>query len=327
MWYFFPRQGIMRLKFDLGHQNNNFVTRLRNRSEYDRDKDVMKQSGNNKTQEALVKAVTMLCRPLIRLLIEKGMTFPQFRELMKTLYVEVATENFSLDDNKPSDSRLFVLTGIHRKDIKRIRQLGEQNEPVITSSASLSAEIIARWNGMAEFLDDKNKPRALAKSGKGDVAGFEQLVSSVNKDVRSKVILEEWLRLNIVRMKGDYVVLNKSAFVANKKFKEMTYYLGHNVHDHLASCVNNILAEEEPMLERSVYYASLTQDSVNKLNTIASKKGNELLQYVNKQAIKLYDVDKDKTDANHRMRLGVYWYQAQLQEQLQDQQDPAKESK
>ncbi|NOQ89402.1 MAG: hypothetical protein GQ549_00480, partial [Gammaproteobacteria bacterium] len=63
----------------------------------------------------------MLCKPLIRLLIEKGITFPQFRELMKELYVEVADEQFSLDEKKPSDSRIFVLTGIHRKDIKRIR--------------------------------------------------------------------------------------------------------------------------------------------------------------------------------------------------------------
>ena len=76
------------------------------------------------------------------------------------------------------------------------------------------------------------------------------------------------------------------------------------------------------MLERSVYYASLTENSVNKLNTIASKKGNELLQHLNKQAIKLYDADKDKDDATYRMRLGVYWYQAQLD----DVQDTGKES-
>ena len=282
----------------------------------------MKQVGYNKTQAALVKAVSMLSRPLIRLLIEKGITFPQFRELMKTLYVEVATEDFSLDDKKPSDSRVFVLTGVHRKDIKRIRQQGEQETSSITSSASLSGEIIARWNSMAEFLDDKDKPRPLLKSGKDNTAGFEQLVSSVNKDVRSRVILEEWLRLNIVRMKGDYVVLNKSAFVTNKEFKEMAYYLGHHVHDHLASCVNNIMAEDEPMLERSVYYASLTEASVNKLNVIANKKGNELLQHLNKQAIKLYDADKNKADAIHRMRLGVYWYQAQHDANL----DTAEES-
>ena len=272
----------------------------------------MSQNGYNKTQAALVKAVIMLCKPLIRLLIEKGMTFPQFRELMKELYVEVADKHFSLDDNKPSDSRIFVLTGVHRKDVKRIRQQAESGAEPITSSASLSGEIVARWSSMPDYLDDKGKPRQLLKNGKNNEAGFDQLVSSVSKDVRPKVILEEWLRLNIVRLEDDYVVLNKSAFVPNKEFTEMAYYLGHNVHDHMASCVNNILVETDPMLERSVYYASLTENSVKKLNAIASKKGNELLQHLNKQAIKLYDADKHKDDATYRMRLGVYWYQAQL---------------
>jgi hypothetical protein len=280
----------------------------------------MSQNGYNKTQAALVKAVSMLCKPLIRLLIEKGITFPQFRELMKELYVEVADEQFSLDDKKPSDSRIFVLTGIHRKDIKRIRLQNEQENQQITSSASLSGEIIARWNSMPEYLDDKGKPRQLLKSGKGNEAGFDHLVSSVSKDVRSRVILEEWLRLNIIRLKDDYVVLNKSAFVTNKEFKEMAYYLGHNVHDHLASCVSNILEQEEPMLERSVYYASLTESSINKLKAIASKKGNDLLQHLNKQAIKLYDADKHKDDANYRMRLGVYWYQKQLEQDKESEQ-------
>ena len=272
----------------------------------------MNQNGYNKTQAALVKAVILLCTPLIRLLIEKGITFPQFRELMKELYVEVADQQFSLDDKKPSDSRIFVLTGIHRKDIKRIRTQDKQEDQQIISSASLSGELVARWSSMPEYLDEKGKPRSLQKNGNATEAGFEQLVSSVNKDVRPRVVLEEWLRLNIVRLKDDYVVLNKSAFVTNKEFKEMAYYLGHNVHDHVASCVSNILSEEEPMLERSVYYASLTEKSVNKLNDIASKKGDDLLQHLNKQAIKLYDADKHKDDAKYRIRLGVYWHQAQL---------------
>ena len=304
MWYFFPRQGIMISNVDLNHETNNYA-----QSSVEIN---MSQNGYNKTQTALVKAVAMLCRPLIRLLIEKGMTFPQFRELMKELYIEVADEHFSLDEMKPSDSRIFVLTGVHRKDIKRIRQQSEQGNSQITSSASLGGEIIARWTSMPDYLDKRGKPRHLLKSGNSDEAGFEQLVSGVSKDVRAKVILEEWLRLNIVKIKGDYIMLNKSAFVTNKEFTEMAYYLGHNIHDHIASCVNNILDENDPMLERSVYYASLTEDSVKKLNTIASKKGKDLLQHVNREAIKLYDADKNKNDAIYRMRLGVYWYQAPL---------------
>jgi len=273
----------------------------------------MSQNKYSKTQAALVKTVTLLCKPLIRLLIEKGLTFPQFRELMKELYVEVADEHFSLDAIKPSDSRIFVLTGVHRKDIKRIREQADDESLKVASSASLSGEIVARWTSMPDFLDNKGKPRQLLKSGNDATPGFEQLVRSVSKDVRSRVILDEWLRLNIVRLMDEHVVLNQSAFVTNKEFNEMAYYLGHNVHDHLASCVNNILVEDKPMLERSVYYASLTEDSVNKLRSLASKKGDELLQHVNKQAIKFYDADKQKADATYRMRLGVYWYQKQLE--------------
>jgi len=282
----------------------------------------MSQNKYSKTQAALVKAVTLLCKPLIRLLIEKGMTFPQFRELMKELYVEVAAEHFSLDSIKPSDSRIFVLTGVHRKDIKRIREQASHASQQVTSTASLSGEIVARWTSMQDYLDNKGKPRQLLKSGKGNEPGFEQLVCSVSKDVRPRVILDEWLRLNIVRVKDEYVVLNQSAFVTNKEFNEMAYYLGHNVHDHLASCVNNMLVEDEPMLERSVYYASLTQDSVNKLRALASKKGNELLQHVNKQAISFYDADRQKAEATYRMRLGVYWYQKQLDSSVDVNQEP-----
>ena len=128
----------------------------------------MSKNGYNKTRVALIKAVVLLCKPMIRLLIEKGVTFPQFRELIKTLYVEVAKEHFSLDDKIPSDSRIFVLTGVHRKDIKRLRLQAEQVNQKITSSASLSGEIVARWSSMAEYQDETGNPRPLLKSGKSE---------------------------------------------------------------------------------------------------------------------------------------------------------------
>jgi len=62
--------------------------------------------------------------------------------------------------------------------------------------------------------------------------------------------------------------------VSNNEFNVIAYYLGHNVHNHLVSCVNNIFVSDDPMIERIVYYASLTEKSVTKLRSIANKKGN-----------------------------------------------------
>ena len=275
----------------------------------------MSGDGYSKTQAALVKAVRMLCRPLVKLLIEKGITFPQFRELIKEVYVDVADSQFTLDGKANSDSRIYVLTGIHRKDIKRIRAEIMQEDDSFNSNASLSGELIARWNSMPDYLDGDGRPRALSRTGAGDHAGFEQLVTSVSKDVRPRVILDEWLRLNIVTMKDDHVVLNTSGFVTNKEFNDMAYYLGHNVHDHIASCTNNILQQGEPMLEQSVYYASLTEESANELRDLSRQAGEDLLRSVNDRAIGLYDRDRHGQDADFRIRLGVYWYQDRLDDE------------
>ena len=147
----------------------------------------MSQNGYNKTQLARIKAVVTLCKRLIRLLIEKDMSFSQFRELMKRHQTHTPATWAGRPEN-----HLFSIT--------------------------------KRWDrcqvdSMPEYLDEKGSPRQLLKSGKNQEAGFDQLVSSVSKDVRPGVILEACLWLNIVEMKADSVVLSNSAFVTNKEFK------------------------------------------------------------------------------------------------------------
>ena len=62
------------------------------------------------------------------------------------------------------------------------------------------------------------------------------------------------------------------------------------------------------MLERSVYFAALTEASVAKLRSNAETQSIQLLENLNQQALKLQADDQGKPDAKHRMRLGVYWY-------------------
>ena len=52
---------------------------------------------------------------------EKGVTFSSFVNLLKEVFVEVAEREFRLDGKPPSDSRINLLTGVHRKDVRRLR--------------------------------------------------------------------------------------------------------------------------------------------------------------------------------------------------------------
>src|SRR5690606_3448035 len=110
--------------------------------------------------EPLVNALRKILRPLVRLMLHFQVSYPYLITLLKSIYVEVADQEFGVDDKRQSDSRITLLTGVHRKDVKRLRA-----EQSIASYAprtiSIGAQLIAYWLGMEDFRDKDGKPKAL----------------------------------------------------------------------------------------------------------------------------------------------------------------------
>ena len=50
-----------------------------------------------------------------------GSFWPAVVALLKQVYVEVATDSFALGGKPPTDSRVSMLTGVHRKDVRTLR--------------------------------------------------------------------------------------------------------------------------------------------------------------------------------------------------------------
>ena len=67
---------------------------------------------------SLVAALIRLLRPLVKLLLYHGITYPFLADLLKSVYVEVADREFPVEGKKQTDSRVSLLTGVHRKDVK-----------------------------------------------------------------------------------------------------------------------------------------------------------------------------------------------------------------
>jgi hypothetical protein len=268
----------------------------------------------------LIEALRRLLRPLIRLLISQQVPYTYLSGMLKSVFVEVASHDFPVKGKRQTDSRVSLLTGVHRKDVKRLR--GEENSefappPVV----SLGAQLVARWTALPEYLDEEGKPRPLPRHGdEGAAASFEGLVRTVSTDIRPRVVLDEWLRLGIVRIdKQDCVALNVEAFVPEKGFDEKAYYFGRNLHDHLAACVHNLLGEPPPFLERSVYYDGLTPASVEELTELSKKLGTEALRTVNRRALALQHRDSKRSDARHRITFGVYFFRAKSSKAQDDE--------
>ncbi len=259
---------------------------------------------------SLVRAITRLIRPLVRLLIARGITLPYLTNLLKAVYVDVAEKDFSVESAPPSVSRVSVLTGLQRKDIKRIHATPPPDKTP-PPSVSLGARLIGIWSGDDRFRDSTGKPAPLPRTSDDPKAvSFDSLVRTVSTDVRPKAILDEWLRLGLVTLDGQgRVALNANAFVPQQGFDEKAYFLGRNVADHIATATHNLLGVGAPMFERAVYYDKLTPESVAYLRERSRALGMETLLAINKEALARADGDEGKADAHQRMALGLYYFE------------------
>ena len=260
---------------------------------------------------ALTAAVQRLLRPLVGLLLEHGLTYVWLSGILKPLFVDVAEKEFRLPGKNLTNSRITLLTGVHRKDVRRLRAESLCDKPP-PANVYLGAQLVALWASEARFLDAAGEPRPLLRfADDSDVPSFEELVISISKDIRPRSVLDEWLRLGVVEIDTDsHVRLMSAAFIPAKGFDEKAYYLGRNVHDHLAAARHNVQSIVPPMLERSVYYDGLTPMSIRALAKLSEDEAVNVLRTVNKRARQLQARDRDADGAKYRMNFGVYFYEA-----------------
>lgn len=271
--------------------------------------DNISEAGLQTPPSALVSAVRHLLRPLVKLLLTHSVTYPFLSDLLKSVYVEVATEEFRLQGKPQTDSRVSLLSGVHRKDVKQLRP--DRNlEQTIPASASLSAKLVKVWSSDPKRLDETGRHRPLPRlmSGGGG-ASFEGLVNSVSKDIRSRVILDEWLRTGFARIDEEgRVCLNTESDFKAGDLDEKAYFLGQNIHDHLCAASLSLEGDQPLPLDGSVQSNRLTAESIAELDALSRKLGMELLDAVHKRVNELEAQDAVKPDARQRMNLGIYFY-------------------
>ena len=244
-----------------------------------------------------------LLRPLVRLCIRSGMTFPALAQLLRELFVNVAEHDFALEGKEQTDSRVSLLTGIHRKEVARLRGAGA---PVHEAPAavSLTSAVIARWLAAPEFTDAKGEPLPLPRTAEGDAPSFEQLVESITKDVRPRAVLDEWLDRKLVTINGDdEIVLIDTGFVPRGDDDRKWHYLGRNLHDHVAAAAENVSGPAPRFLERAVHYDGLSPKLAKRLEARSRELAMEALKVANREANRALAKDKG---GNSRWNFGVY---------------------
>jgi hypothetical protein len=263
-------------------------------------------------EKVLLQTLKTILKPLVRLLIQQNITYSGLQNLLKQTYVKVADDNFKLKGKRQTDSRISLLTGVHRADVKRIRSQEENEINRKAIKASLSAQIMSIWTGHHLYLCEKGIPCSLFRYKQDGSPSFEALVLSISKDKHPRSFIDEWLHQGIVELSvkknKEMISLSEKGYVPEADFEEKLFFAGKNIGDHLAVVVNNLENHTPPMFDRAVYYSALSEDSVKTLEILSKKEMMKVLIKINQRANQLQEQDKKTNNAIQEMHVGAYYY-------------------
>ncbi len=266
----------------------------------------MTRSTEQEPRSLFEKALQGILRPLVRAMIAKGVTAPALYRILKQTYVDTSIETFG---DQVTDSRISVVTGVHRRDVKEMRALRDTGAADIRRKVSIISTVVGRWLSGEETTDSQGQPRALPRSGPHDVT-FEKLVQSISRDVRPRTVLDELIRQEIATVDDeDHISLNVEALVGPADLDQRVHFFAHNVGDHMNAAVENLLGDHPQHLERAVFYNHLSEGSLDQIETEARRLSSEALLSVNKMARELQDKDVAEGLGAIRFRFGVFFFQ------------------
>ena len=258
--------------------------------------------------EPFLRILRGLIRPLVRTLISRGVTAPAVYRLLKSVYVEVAYNDFRIDEAPPTDSRITLLTGVHRRDVRAYLSDPDDSWETTRAKTATFATVLGQWLARPDLRDADGRPIALPRTS-AEGPDFERLVQSVSRDIRPRTVLDELLRQELV-VEGDdgFLRIGDGAVLGPASNDHKTVFFAANVGDHLAAAADNLLSDDPAFLERAVFYNRLTPASVDRIEAQARNLSQAALETLNAESSELQRADRDHDGPFERYRFGVYFY-------------------
>ena len=267
---------------------------------------------------AAIDALLAVLRPLARLAIDHGVQFGQLEELLKHALFDAALAVTRAESPQavPPVSRLSVMTGIHRKEVKRLSE--SPTLGTLSVETTPTAEVFARWTADPPGLAADGRPRDLPRRiGADRRPGFEQLARSVTTDVHPRTLLDEMARLElaVIDPVNDTVRLAGDTNIPTGGQDAMLAFLGANVGDHLAAARANVAVStrggtppaKPPFVEQAVFADELSPESVEIASERARSAWQQLAASLVPELMRLEAADRAAgRPADRRIRIGLY---------------------
>ncbi len=261
-------------------------------------------------RQVLVKALIRLLRPLVRILLRNNVPYAAFTDIVKQVYVDVATHEFTVEGKPQTISRVATITGLSRKEVSRVQNIDSENDDEVISRYNRAARVVFGWVHDKKYANPAGESAVLPFDG--DENSFSDLVKAYSGDVPPRAICDELLQIGVVSCddEGDLTLLSR-AYIPTTGEEEKLGYLGADVGGLIATIDHNIQPNTSvPYFQRKVYYDNLPEECLESLQALLANRGQKLLEFFDKWMAKRdRDVNpKAKGSGRKAAGIGLYYF-------------------
>jgi hypothetical protein len=258
----------------------------------------------------LLSAFRPLMRPLVRILVRNGVSFGEFSELLKTVFVESAQFVLQIPDSRQSVSRIAITTGLTRLEVSRLLTQSDEDKEALWGRLSRVGRLLTGWHQDSDFTGPYGIPYEVPFEGPRGRRSLTELVRRYTSDVPADEMLDELKRIGAVLDLGNgyYRVLIRSYIPSAEdpaKFHAMSVAF-----TDLAKTLDQNLRpdEDQKIFERRVWAPNgITPMDALDFDIYVKDRGQQFLEGLD-DWLSTREAAAARDGVEHRVKVGVAMY-------------------
>lgn len=157
------------------------------------------------TSSSVATEIEHYLKPMARHCINVRLDYRQVSELLKTVLVSVAESEFAIEGKSQTDSRISLLTGVHRKDVRRL--LNREQNKTLSPQHSLINKLIKTWLETPELIGKDGEPKPIPRNPHPEHrVCFNELAATLTRDIHVRALWDECINSGIINISDDGMV-------------------------------------------------------------------------------------------------------------------------
>lgn len=262
---------------------------------------------SNSVQKSLGAAALGILRQLARVMLNHGIAYGVFAELTKKAFVEEGFDYLQKSGQRPTTSGISALTGLTRKETKRLRESDDNAELDPGHRYSRAIRIISGWVNDPRFHDEHGNPATLPLEG--DEGSFSLLVKEYSGDIPVVAMLSLLEKSQNIRQQDSGVELIERAYIPMNTPVDKIQILGTDVAELIGTINHNLeAAPEHRLFQRKVSNTLIRSDAIPEFRQFSNQKSQQLLEEYH-QWLSAHEVETGEVprSAKGYVAVGIYY--------------------